>query len=175
MKTAQGLVLACLCALLAACASVPEDPNGCLPRMKKFAQALEPGFAALGYTFSYSIALEENLYSNWGFPSPPQVMGDAVSSGRIRLRPSRVCGDDRLGFAVVAHEMAHVALRHYNSETTGITLEWAPAKEELEADDLGLRALRKIGASPRVWKLLECRLGQCGEGRLGPPRLRPPG
>lgn len=158
-------------AILAGCATVTPESAACLARMKRHAIGLESGFAALGYTFSYSIALEEGLYSNRGFPSPPHVMGDALPSGRIRLRPSWVCGDDVQAQAVVAHEMAHVALQHRNMDTSGVSVEWAPPREELEADALGLKALQKAGAPRAVWKFLDCRLGQCEGRRKAVPRM----
>jgi hypothetical protein len=166
----SGLLSVCA-ALLAGCATVTPESAACLARMKHHAVQVEPGFAALGYTFGYSIVLEEGLYSNRGFPSPPHVMGDALPSGRIRLRPSWVCGDDVQAQAVVAHEMAHVALQHRNTDTSGISLEWAPPRHELEADALGLKALQKAGAPRAAWKFLDCRLGQC-EGRRKPAPLR---
>lgn len=152
---------------LSACASLQRYPPGyeaCYERMQRHVAELATGFAALGYRPVVHLSLDEKMDDARGLHAMSDVMGDAVPSGRVRLRPS-LCADDALARAVVAHEMAHVALQHRGVPTSGLILEWeGPPQQENEANALGLAALRKTGADPSSERFLECRLKDCGVG-----------
>lgn len=174
--TAAGLTAACLCA----CAPLPPYPPGyaaCYERVRRQAAELAPGFAALGYRPAAELHLDENMPDAYGLHAMSDVMGDAMPDGRIRLRMSAVCGDDLLARAVVAHEMAHVALQHRGAPTTGLVLAWeGPPPQEREADALALAVLRKVGGDPRAERFLECHANGCGAagGPKGTPSFRGP-
>ena len=71
-----------------------------------------------------------------------------------------MCGTDdgALAQAVVAHEMAHVALLHHGTAGVGIVREWEDLqRREAQADALGLAALRLTGASQQAMRVLERR------------------
>lgn len=153
-----------LSVLLCACAAAPPSPElaACLARMEAHAAALRPAFAALGHRPEVYLRLDEDLADGRGFRKGESTLGDASPGGAIRLRPSRVCADEVLARAVVAHEMAHVALQHRGVAGSGVTLLWEkPAQQEIEADELALAALRHAGGDPRAAMLVSCWLGKC--------------
>lgn len=162
----RRLALAVAAAWLSACAPLPPYPPGfaaCYERMQRHAADLLPAFAALGYRPAVRLSLDEKLPDPNGLRAMNDVMGDAVPNGRIRLRPRPLCADDAMAWAVVAHEMAHVALQHRGVPGTGLVLEWdGPPQQENEADALGLAALRRIGGHTASERFLECRLRDCG-------------
>ena len=151
-----------LLAGLAGCGSTPVDPakSLCLQRFDVMTQRLLPAFAAEGYQPAVHLQLDDTLTNGRGFAAPDGVMGDSLPSGRIRLR-SRLCQDQALASIVLAHEMAHVALRHYGAPSSGVTLAWETPRAELEADQLAQKVLRRTGAPRSLLDFLDCRLGQC--------------
>jgi len=158
------------------CSSVPLSPEqaACLTRMERHVEALRPAFANLGFTPAVYLRLDEDMLDARGFRKATTVLGDAVASGNIRLRPSRVCPDEAVARGVVAHEMSHVALRHIGVISTGVTLMWErQPQQEIEADELALRVLKATASDPRASQFLYCRLGACGE--LPPPQGTPKG
>lgn len=156
-----------LCLLLglpAGCAVAPLSPEraACLERMNRHSAELLPGFAALGYRPEVRLQLDEEMRDGRGFRLPDQVLGDAQRSGRIRLRAPAVCGNPAVARAVVAHEMAHVALHHLGTAPTGVVLAWEkPAPQEIEADRLALAVLRRTGGHPASERFIECHLSNC--------------
>jgi hypothetical protein len=156
--------------LLGGCATTPMPPElaACHARMEAHAAHLRPAFAALGHRPEVHLRLDEELADGRGFRKGKSTLGDASPSGAIRLRPSRVCADEVLARAVVAHEMAHVALQHRGVPGSGITLLWErPPQQEMEADELAHAALLRAGGDPRAAMLVSCWLGRCD--RQGPP------
>ena len=153
---------------LGACALTPPTPEqiACLGRMEAHAAHLRPGFAALGYQPEFRLRLDEDLADGRGFPKGGDILGDASPGGDIRLRPSRVCGDEVLARAVVAHEMAHVALRHRAMPGTGIIVLWEKPPLETAADELAHAALLRAGGDPRPAQMVACWLGRCGRPGL---------
>lgn len=173
MKRATTLLLL----LLGACAMPPPRPElaACLARMEGHAASLRPAFAALGYRPEVHLRLDEEMADGNGFRKAASVLGDALPGGSIRLRPSRVCADEVLGRAVVAHEVAHVALQHRGVAGSGITLLWEnPAPQEVEADQLAYAALTQAGGNADAALLVRCWLGQCERivRPAGAPRRR---
>jgi hypothetical protein len=159
--------------LLGACAATPPRPElaACLARMEAHAAHLRPAFAALGYRPEVYLRLDEDLADGRGFRKGESTLGDASPSGSIRLRPSRVCADEVLARAVVAHEMAHVSLQHRGVPGSGVTLLWEkPPRQEIEADELAYAALMRAGGDPRAATLVSCWLGRCD--RPGKPGVR---
>jgi len=150
--------------LLAGCAAAPpQSPaqQACLERMNAHAKELLPGFAVLGHRPEVRIQLDGEMRAG-GFRQPGEVLGDATPGGRIRLRTTAVCGDRAAARAVLAHEMAHVALRHHGTPGTGVTLEWEkPPQQEIEADRLALEVLRATGGDPAAERFLECHMTNC--------------
>lgn len=176
------LSLIALLALPAGCAVAPAPSSAhaaCLQRMNAHAAALLPGFVALGYRPEVRLQLDDDMRAG-GFRLPGDVLGDATPGGRIRLRTAAVCGDAVTARAVVAHEMAHVALKHLGAPASGVTLEWEPpAQQEVEADRLALEVLRRIGGQPAAESFIECHMTSCagtplprrsgaGRGRAAP-------
>jgi hypothetical protein len=160
--------------LLTSCASPLPGPDlvACLARMENHAASLKPVFAAMGYRFDVHLRLDEELTDGRGFSKSENVMGDASPGGAIRLRPSRLCGNDMLGRAVVAHEMAHVALQHRAVAGSGIIVLWEQrSPQEVEADQLAYAALRQAGGDSGAAALVSCWLGKCGSS--GDPRGKP--
>jgi hypothetical protein len=156
--------------LLSGCASALPGPDmvACLTRMENHAASLKPVFAAMGYRFDVHLRLDEELTDGRGFSKSESVMGDASPGGAIRLRPSRLCANDMLGRAVVAHEMAHVALQHRAVAGSGIIVLWEQrAPQEVEADELAYAVLRQAGGDSGAAALVSCWLGKCGS--LGNP------
>jgi hypothetical protein len=151
--------------LLGACAAAPPSPEhiACLARMEAHAAHLLPGFTALAYQPEYRLRLDEDLADGRGFPKGENILGDASPGGEIRLRPSRVCGDEVLARAVVAHEMAHVALRHRAVPGNGIIVLWEKPPLETAADELAHAALLRAGGDPRPAQLVACWLGRCNK------------
>jgi hypothetical protein len=151
--------------VLAGCATVPPYPPqyaACHERVLQHAGQFMPGFAALGYRPEVRIYLDEEMRDGRGFRAPDNVLGDALPWGRIRLRPAAVCGSDYLARAVLAHEMAHVALQHKGVPGTGLVLAWEkPPQQETEADALALKVLRESGSDWQSIHYIECRLGKC--------------
>lgn len=158
------LPLFALLVLPVGCAVVPPQSPAhaaCLQRMNAGAEKLLPGFAALGYRPQVRLQLDDDMRAG-GFRQPGAVLGDATPGGRIRLRTAAVCGDPVAARAVLAHEMAHVALGHLGAPGTGITLEWEkPPQQEIEADRLALEVLRRIGGDPAAERFLECHMTSC--------------
>lgn len=169
-----------LVAALSACAPLQPFPPGyaaCYQRMERHAAALLPGFAALGYQPSVRLFVDEKLPDVYGLHAMSDVLGDALPSGRVRLRASSVCANDTLAQAVVAHEMAHVALQHRGAPTTGVVLTWEGLPpQEREADALALAVLRRINGYPLAMRFLECHSNECGgaAGARGTPSFRGP-
>ena len=163
--------------LLNACAMPPPRPElaACLARMEGHAASLRPAFAALGYRPEVQLRLDEDLVDGRGFRKSESTLGDASPGGSIRLRPSRLCADDVLARAVVAHEMAHVALRHRVVAGSGIVLLWDdPLRTEVEANQLAYAALERAGGDDRAAVTVGCWLGKCDS--VSPPaRGRPRG
>lgn len=156
--------------LLASCAMPPLKPelSACLARMEAHATTLRPAFAALGYRPDVRLRLDEDMNDGRGFRQSESTLGDSLPNGNVRLRPSRLCVDDVLGRAVVAHEMAHVALQHRGVAGTGITLLWEKRPwQEIEADELAYAALTRAGGDTRAAALVSCWLGKCG-GKVRP-------
>ncbi|MDK9725525.1 MAG: hypothetical protein OEL88_11610 [Sterolibacteriaceae bacterium MAG5] len=164
--------------LLAACTTTqpyPKEYAACYERVQQHAAQLMPVFAALGYRMEPDVRLDEDMVNNRGFRAPDDVLGDAIPNGRIRLRPSRVCASESLARAVLAHEMAHVALQHRGVRGTGVTLAWEkPPQQEIEADGLALKVLRQAGGYPGAVTYVACRLGSCVKApavnRAAPPQ-----
>jgi hypothetical protein len=154
---------------LGACAVAPPSPEqiACIARMEAHAAHLRPGFAMLGYQPEFRLRLDEDLADGRGFPKGDSILGDASPGGEIRLRPSGVCGDEVLARAVVAHEMAHVALRHRAIPGNGIIVLWEKPPLETAADELAHAALLRAGGDPRPAQLVACWLGRCGKGLPG--------
>jgi len=141
----------------------PREYAACYEMVQRHAAQLLPVFETLGYRPEIHLQLDDEMRSGRGFRKPDNVLGDAIPSGRIRLRPSRLCGNDAVARAVLAHEMAHVALQHRGAPGSGLVLEWErPAQHETEADELALAVLRKAGGNPLSARYIECRLGACG-------------
>lgn len=162
--------------LLGACATVAPGPEqaACLARMEAHAAHLQPAFAALGYRPEVYLRLDEDLADGRGFRKGDSTLGDASPGGAIRLRPSRLCADEVLARAVVAHEMAHVSLQHRGVPGSGVTVLWEkPPQQEIEADELAHAALLRAGGDPRAAMLVSCWLGKCE--RPGQPGARPRG
>lgn len=162
--------------LLGACATVALGPEqaACLARMEAHAAHLQPAFAALGYRPEVYLRLDEDLADGRGFRKGDSTLGDASPGGAIRLRPSRLCADEVLARAVVAHEMAHVSLQHRGVPGSGVTVLWEkPPQQEIEADELAHAALLRAGGDPRAAMLVSCWLGKCE--RPGQPGARPRG
>lgn len=165
-----------LALLLGACAVPPLAPElrACHARMEVHLASLMPGFAALGYRIEVRPRLDEALVDGRGFPSSGSTMGDASPGGAIRLRPSHVCADDSLGRAVLAHEIAHVALQHRGMAGSGVTLQWEkPPRIETEANELAYAVLKRVGGDARAVYLVGCWLGKCngaGQPDRGPHR-----
>jgi hypothetical protein len=159
-----------LVAVVVSCACAPAKPYperyaACYQRMEKHAAELAPGFSALGYQPKIHLSLDDRMPDAYGLHAMSDVMGDALPSGRIRLRPATLCNNDALARAVVAHEMAHVALQHRGAPSTGLVLEWeGDPPQEKEANALGLAVLRKVGGYPFSERFLECRLRDCSPG-----------
>ncbi|GAB2180101.1 hypothetical protein DLREEDagrD3_03240 [Denitratisoma sp. agr-D3] len=131
--------------------------------MEGIAQSLLPSFASLGYRPTAYIVMDDTLANGRGFPAAPEVFGDSLPGGRIRLRSS-LCANDAFATIVVAHEMAHLALNHHGTPGTGVSLAWETPQNELAADDLARKVLQAQGA-PKPWiDYLACRLGQCERG-----------
>lgn len=150
--------------LLNACAMPPSRPDlaACLARMEAHAASLRPAFAALGYRPAVHLRLDEGLADSRGFRAAQNTLGDSLPGGSIRLRPSRLCTDDVLARAVVAHEMAHVALQHRAVAGSGITLLWEkPPQQEAEANQLAFAALKRAGGGDPAAMLVGCWLGDC--------------
>ena len=153
-----------LSVLLGACATAPPRPElaACLARMEAHAANLRPAFAALGHRPDVYLRLDEDLADWRGFRKGERTLGDASPGGAIRLRPSRVCADEVLARAVVAHEMAHVALQHRGVPGSGVTVLWEkPPQQETEADELAHAALLRAGGDSRAAMLVSCWLGRC--------------
>lgn len=160
--------------LLGACAMPPHRPElaACFARMEAHAASLRPGFAALGYQPEVYLRLDEHLADSRGFRSSKATLGDASPGGSIRLRPSRLCVDDVLARAVVAHEMAHIALRHQGVAGNGITLLWdKPPQQEADANQLAFTVLKRTGGGDPAAMLVGCWLGNC-DG-VAPPESVP--
>ena len=159
--------------LAAACAAPRPYPDGyaaCYERMQRHAAELLPAFHALGYRPEVRLQLDEEMRNGRGFRQPDDLLGDSVPWGRIRLRPARLCDDDAAARAVLAHEIAHVALRHQGVPDTGLVLAWErPPQQEAEADALALAAIRRAGGHPSSARYLECRLQDCGSSFSGLP------
>lgn len=157
-------LLPILLLLAAGCAvAPPQSPavGACLQRMNAHAAELLPGFVALGYRPEVRLQLDDDMRAG-GFRQPGGVLGDATPGGRIRLRTSAVCGDAVAARAVLAHEMAHVALKHQGMPGSGVTLEWEkPPQQEVEADRLALDVLRRLGGDPAAERFLECHMTSC--------------
>lgn len=150
--------------LLGACAATPPTPElaACLARVEAHAADLRPAFAALGYRPEVHLRLDEDMADGRGFRKTKSTLGDASPGGAIRLRPSRLCVDDVLARAAVAHEMAHVALQHRGVPGNGITLQWEkPPRQEVEADELAHAVLLRAGGDVRAAMLVSCWLGRC--------------
>jgi predicted Zn-dependent protease len=159
--------------LLGACAATPQRPElaACMARMEAHAANLRPAFAALGHRPEVYLRLDEDLADSRGFRKGESTLGDASPGGTIRLRPSRLCADEVLARAVVAHEMAHVSLQHRGVPGSGVTALWEkPAQQEIEADELAYAALMRAGGDARAAMLVSCWLGKCE--RPGKPDLR---
>lgn len=159
-----------LSVLLGACATAAPGPElvACLARMEAHAANLRPAFAALGYRPAVYLRLDEDLADGRGFRKGMSTLGDASPGGAIRLRPSRLCADEVLARAVVAHEMAHVSLQHRGMAGSGVTvLSEKPPQQEVEADELAYAALLRAGGDGRAAMLVGCWLGKCG--RPGKP------
>lgn len=149
--------------LLSACAMPPPRPQeaACLARMEGHAASLMPAFAAMGHRPEVHLRLDEELVDGNGFAKSASILGDALPGGGIRLRPSRLCADDVLGRAVVAHEMAHVALQHRGAAGSGVTLLWDRPQQEIEADELAYAVLSRTAGDDRAAVLVSCWLGRC--------------
>lgn len=161
-----GAVAPLLALWLAGCTTTqpyPREHAACYERMQQQAAQLLPAFEALGHRPEIQLHLDEEMRDGRGFRQSPDIMGDALPGGRVRLRPSRVCDNVAIGRAVVAHEMAHVALQHRGAPGSGIVLQWErPPQQEMEADELALAVLLKAGGSPLAVRFIECRLRGCG-------------
>lgn len=152
--------------LLAGCATQRLTPelSACLARMQGHAAGLLPAFTALGYRPAVHLRLDEDMVDGNGFRKQASTLGDSTPGGQVRLRPSRLCAGDALGRAVVAHEMAHVALQHRGVVGSGITFLWEkPPQQEVEADELAYAVLRRAGGDPRAAQLVRCWLDRCEE------------
>lgn len=176
---AGGLAAALLgAAFLAGCVSTqpyPQEYAACYQGVQRHAAELMPVFNAMGYRMEIDLRLDDQMLSNRGFRQPEDILGDAIPSGRIRLRASRVCVNTSLARAVLAHEMAHVALQHMGVTGTGVTLEWEkPPKQEIEADELALKVLRQAGGYPASVAYVTCRLGPCQGQSAGGSAYRVP-
>lgn len=149
--------------LLGACALPPPTPEqaACQARMQSYAADLQPAFAGLGYRPQVDLRLDEEMLDGRGFAKPDSILGDASPGGVVRLRPSRLCADGALARAVVAHEMAHVALQHRAVPGSGVTLSWVPQPLEVAANELAYAALVRAGGDPRAARLIHCWLGNC--------------
>ncbi|HEY3431805.1 MAG TPA: hypothetical protein VGK09_04590 [Rhodocyclaceae bacterium] len=157
-----GLLFTSLGLLLASCAITPSDPAraACLRQMETLAQGLMPAFASLGYQPSVRIQLDDALANGRGFAASPNVLGDSMPGGRVRLR-SILCQQTDYAYIVVAHEMSHVALNHIGQPSIGVSLAWETPHNELEADALAGKVLKAAGARQELVDYLACRLGQC--------------
>lgn len=159
--------------LLGSCAVVPPRPElaACLARMETHAANLRPTFTAMGYRPEVYLRLDEDLADGRGFRKSESTLGDASPGGAIRLRPSRLCADEVLARAVVAHEMAHVSLQHRSVPGSGVTALWEkPSQQEIEADELAYAVLMRAGGDVRAAMLVSCWLGKCD--RQGKPGAR---
>lgn len=171
----SGLRLICACVLaLAGCALAPPSPllTACQQRMDRHAAQLLPGFHALGYRPEVQLRLDDEMRDGRGFRQSGEVLGDASPGGRVRLRASRLCGDDAAARAVIAHEIAHVALQHRGSPGTGVVIEWEVSPQEVEADRLALEVLRRTGGHAAAERFIECHRNDC-DGMAGPALRRP--
>jgi len=148
--------------LLAGCVTTSPDPAraACQSRMEKLSEQLLPGFAAAGYRPTVVVLLDDKLFNGRGFPSAPEVLGDSMVGGRVRLRP-QLCDEEAMAVIVMAHEMAHIALNHHGTLATGVNLAWETPRHEAEADALALTVLKKLHAPKAMLDYLTCRLGQC--------------
>jgi len=157
--------------LLGACALPPPTPeqSACLDRMRAHAAELQPAFAALGYRPEVSLRLDEEMPDGRGFAKSDSILGDASPGGLVRLRPSRLCADEALARAVVAHEMAHVALQHRAMPGSGVTLAWVPQPLEVAANELAYAVLTRAGGDGRAVRVIRCWLHGCA------PAERPEG
>lgn len=165
----------CACVLaLAGCAAAPPAPlqTACQQRMDRHAAELLPGFHALGYRPAVQLRLDDEMRDGRGFRQSGEVLGDASPGGRVRLRAARLCRQDAVARAVIAHEIAHVALQHRGTPGTGVVLEWEVPPQEVEADRLALEVLRRTGGYPAAERFIECHRGNCG-GMAGPAMRRP--
>jgi hypothetical protein len=150
--------------LLTGCAMPPPRPElaACFARMERHAASLMPAFAVLGFRPEVHLRLDEDMVDGSGFRKSANTLGDALPSGSIRLRPSRLCSDDVLGRAVVAHEMSHVALQHRGVAGSGITLLWEqPPRQEVAANELAYAALKLVSGDDRAAIMVSCWLGKC--------------
>jgi len=149
--------------LLAGCATTPADPKlqACQQGLENLSRRLMPAFERLGYRPEVRIQLDADLANGRGFPALPEVQGDSMPGGRVRLRPA-LCADAEMAGIVLAHEMSHVALHHHGTLSTGVNLAWETPRNELEADGLARKVLQQTGARQEVVDFLACRLGQCG-------------
>lgn len=163
---------------VAACVSnqpYPQEYAACYQGVQRHMAELMPVFNAMGYRMEIDLRLDDQMLSSRGFRQPEDILGDAIPSGRIRLRPSRVCVNPSLARAVLAHEMSHVALQHLGVTGTGVTLEWEkPPKQEIEADELALKVLRRAGGYPGAVAYVTCRLGPCQGQPAGGSAYRVP-
>lgn len=177
--SAYRLFLPLSAAVLVGCAVVPpQSPEqaACLRRMEGHAAQLLPGFAALAHRPVVRLQLDDDMRDGRGFRQSGAVLGDALPDGRIRLRASGVCGDEVVARAVVAHEMAHVALQHRGMPGTGVIVEWEkPPPQEIEADRLALDVLRRTGGHPLSERFIECHLTNCTAVLPGRPARRSAG
>jgi hypothetical protein len=134
-----------------------------MARMEAHVAHLRPGFDALGYRPEVRLRLDEDLADGRGFRKGDSTLGDASPGGEIRLRPSRLCADETLARAVVAHEMAHVALSHRGVPGNGIIVLWEkPHPLEMEANELAHAVLARSGGDAPSARLVACWLGRCG-------------
>lgn len=174
MPAARIFVAFAFVIALAGCATAPSSPlqAACLARMNVHAAELLPGFEALGYRPQVNLQLDDEMRNGRGFRQSGQVLGDASPGGRVRLRASRLCGDAAAARAVIAHEMAHVALQHRGSPGTGVVLEWERPAQEVEADRLAIDVLRHTGGHPAAEQFLACHFDDCGPATR-PPAARP--
>ena len=177
MPAARIFVAFAFIIALAGCAAAPSSPlqAACLARMNVHAAELLPGFEALGYRPQVHLQLDDEMRNGRGFRQSGQVLGDASPGGRVRLRASRLCGDAAAARAVIAHEMAHVALQHRGAPGTGVVLEWERPAQEVEADRLAIDVLRHTGGHPAAEQFLACHFDDCGPATRRPAARPMPG
>ncbi|MCF8178923.1 MAG: hypothetical protein K9J74_10480 [Sulfuritalea sp.] len=132
--------------------------------MKSHAASLEHAFAVLGFRSEVHPHLDEELADGRGFAKSVSTLGDASAGGNIRLRPSWICVAPVLARAVVAHEMAHVALQHRGVSSEGVVVAWAePTRQETEANELAYAVLVRSGVDTRAARLVACWLEKCDD------------